>query len=1340
MDNRRKDPHNLMSLRSFPLVSQAMQDGSLQLGYYRNRGRIAKVYTDNFFIAGLKSHPQKSESGETAFGLMSWLLDKPRLPGEKKQSYLLSALNQPEFSGFEFNSQQNLWVDSFHSPHQWHDGEPRSQAQLVDLLLPSGEWHRHYGVVVLSINANDQQVALVRHWLELTGGSLIILDNQQNPASPPIQKLLEELDSIPIEPPSLLPQPKTPTIDSPSGILVTAYPAIENEKNIEKSTYSLANLTHYASGLPKQPTSTTWVYEGVLTAPKSQRIHVYLDTLYVTEDLTFEVAQQTQQIRGADESGEIVLHHVPQGKQIDFKITTTTNGQPPDIRLGWGFADKESVEFIPNSAIRHSAISIDNSLPQKPKIAPVPKQTFLSHRFNQVISLPPSAINRLVLDQETLQNSHYFSISLHSSQQNIILKLDDVAVTEQGSWEDLTHEIEDKINQQLSQNELPSITLHYADSRMIIQCDGMTISQFQLKNQQILPILVVENSSKTADKLVIGTISGQLPIHEEIHHFQILESPLFGRVDLDPQTGEWHYLPDSHQSMKRHDQFDITAVMKDGSLSAPMSIHLNTEDAPLVSKPGKRIFTLQDPIYSQPKHRYQPVPHDMQVHGIQLAQTHLLAPDAPYFSLTANRWALLKVDITSPSSGNAPDLVAIIRNKAGNELEKITLIGPSVLPSELDAIPQTPSIDAQNLHRNSYTAPIKGMWIQPDMQIQIMAGNTPVTQPYTDSNGVFLPTVKNVTPMTSHVTNTSLYRQGHGTYAYSPLSWGLEASAKLPTHQFTLFSYPSTSLKPMLYPYVVKDEKGYVDKSTLIHPTYDSPNKVTEPLRSQIGWAYFDSQKAARRTQLYSEFFYSSIEHLPMRRGVSQVIGLATHNFGGGITKPSILWHEVFGHGLSLGHTTKAGYPYSSESHGGSIAYDQQRQQYTTYRKDDQHSEIIPAMYPADYPHYTEQYDAFLAHCDYLTYQAQSFLASIDERKTPREYLPVYQLNGTFLTLEDGTLHPYSRLVITETLGQLIPKTYRDTNCHLVVIYATQSGLLSETISLSLSDNELNLNIPNKGELVRLDIIKTEDQIDIPIFQYRNPESLANRVFIHSDDNTPPEQLQMDDYWQGSPLFWSASQDNSVLRAKWVTDGQHHQQFFSLQKPFGGQPVDTQATFIPLNHLELLADESQPDSTHLDVQSEIRLLSDVNIHQTVDIRSLRLNHENLTYWVTLVILDSQGKHHETMPLESWYLEEDNGMLTIRGTLDSTPNLNIAGIKVYIDQHLSDEIEASSILIYQNDQGTLAENSDLLNYDRPVEFNALISQMAGISEDKAKNSLQAEPIPITSTVLSMPLVA
>ncbi|MGL5953127.1 MAG: hypothetical protein ACRCZ3_08405, partial [Providencia rustigianii] len=120
--------------------------------------------------------------------------------------------------------------------------------------------------------------------------------------------------------------------------------------------------------------------------------------------------------------------------------------------------------------------------------------------------------------------------------------------------------------------------------------------------------------------------------------------------------------------------------------------------------------------------------------------------------------------------------------------------------------------------------------------------------------------------------------------------------------------------------------------------------------------------------------------------------------------------------------------------------------------------------------------------------------------------------------------------------------------------------------------------------------------------------------------------------------------------------------------------------------------------------------------------------------------DSQGKHHETMPLESWYLEEDNGMLTIRGTLDSTPNLNIAGIKVYIDQHLSDEIEASSILIYQNDQGTLAENSDLLNYDRPVEFNALISQMAGISEDKAKNSLQAEPIPITSTVLSMPLVA
>ncbi|MBO1915850.1 hypothetical protein J4727_02965 [Providencia rettgeri] len=89
-------------------------------------------------------------------------------------------------------------MSSFNSPHEWIDGETRAQAQLADLLLPSGQWHRHYNIVVLPENANDKQVELVRHWLELTGGSLLIVKNKHKKLSASTQQLIDEIN--PVEP------------------------------------------------------------------------------------------------------------------------------------------------------------------------------------------------------------------------------------------------------------------------------------------------------------------------------------------------------------------------------------------------------------------------------------------------------------------------------------------------------------------------------------------------------------------------------------------------------------------------------------------------------------------------------------------------------------------------------------------------------------------------------------------------------------------------------------------------------------------------------------------------------------------------------------------------------------------------------------------------------------------------------------------------------------------------------------------------------------------------------------------------------------------------------------
>ncbi|SQI43105.1 Uncharacterised protein [Providencia alcalifaciens] len=506
----------------------------------------------------------------------------------------------------------------------------------------------------------------------------------------------------------------------------------------------------------------------------------------------------------------------------------------------------------------------------------------------------------------------------------------------------------------------------------------------------------------------------------------------------------------------------------------------------------------------------------------------------------------------------------------------------------------------------------------------------------------------------------------------------------------------------------------------MIHLLYDAPKTIEEPSRSQIGWAYQDSQKAARRTKLYSEFFYSSINRLPMSGGSSGVIGLATHHFGGGITKSSILWHETFGHGLSLGHTTGSRYPYAAESHGETIAFDQYRQQYTTYFDKDQNSEIMPAMYPRDYAHFTEQYDAFLSHADYLAYRAQQFLARIDEQEIPREYLPVYQLNGSFLSLADGSLHPYSQLTVTQTLGHLISKEYLDANHHLKITYATQNGLLTETMPISLGGNELNVNIANKGELVSLEIIK--DQDDTTLYHYKNPESLANRLFIHGNGKAVPNELQMDNYWRGSKLFWAYDGDNQALCATWVENGRLNQQYFSLKMPFNQHQVNTEAKFTPLNHLNLYSDSQSASETH--VVSDVRLLSDVQLNQRIDIKQLGIQtNSDTNYWATLLVYNEHGELQEYAPLETWYLSVQDDTLIAKGTIDSTPNLNIAGIKVHIDSHLQDDAAASTILIQQNEYA-LAENREWLNYDRPVEFNSLISHMAGMKEDAISAQQQA----------------
>ncbi|QKJ50670.1 hypothetical protein G9396_05080 [Providencia rettgeri] len=142
------------------------------------------------------------------------------------------------------------------------------------------------------------------------------------------------------------------------------------------------------------------------------------------------------------------------------------------------------------------------------------------------------------------------------------------------------------------------------------------------------------------------------------------------------------------------------------------------------------------------------------------------------------------------------------------------------------------------------------------------------------------------------------------------------------------------------------------------------------------------------------------------------------------------------------------------------------------------------------------------------------------------------------------------------------------------------------------------------------------------------------------------------------------------------------------------------------------------------------------------LNNFTLTNSEHTYWVTLQLYNEQGRIEEYTPKERWYLSVDQDILTINGTIDSTPGLELVGIKVYIDQHLQDNVAPSSIWLYQNSIDQLAENTAFVNYDRPVEFNSIAEQPALLSTIDQKDNLSLFPgaiLPQPTQIVS-PLIA
>lgn len=111
---------------------------------------------------------------------------------------------------------------------------------------------------------------------------------------------------------------------------------------------------------------------------------------------------------------------------------------------------------------------------------------------------------------------------------------------------------------------------------------------------------------------------------------------------------------------------------------------------------------------------------NIKIDAVYLAQTHVSEPDYKYFNLTANRPALLKVNVVSKFPIRSPKVIATIANKNGKRRD-VVLKGPKNLPLESELSSELGKV--KHSYKDSFNIIIPKELIQPGLSIAIKAGN-----------------------------------------------------------------------------------------------------------------------------------------------------------------------------------------------------------------------------------------------------------------------------------------------------------------------------------------------------------------------------------------------------------------------------------------------------------------------------------------------------------------------------------------------------------------------------------------------------------------------------------------
>lgn len=277
---------------------------------------------------------------------------------------------------------------------------------------------------------------------------------------------------------------------------------------------------------------------------------------------------------------------------------------------------------------------------------------------------------------------------------------------------------------------------------------------------------------------------------------------------------------------------------------------------------------------------------DPRIEAVWLAQTHVMQPDQPYFKLTGNRDALLKVDVVSPSGAPSPEVVAIIAS--GGETSTLKLTGPETPPQSL---PSEPGV-VRHRFEDSFTAMIPARLVRRGMTLEVRAGSSTV---HHDIN-VGAPTVVKMKMFDVHY-----FTRGTNDY---PAGLFKELESKWPVAELKI-----ERVRGINFPEMVMPARAGLPAVRISSPeeyTGKTGKKFDGEQAAALQWVWALSRAGGNR-----DVAMCYINILGVHAG-----GQAGGFNGVGTIRPGIMNHEL-GHALGLPHIgQQRDYPYRGEMYG----------------------------------------------------------------------------------------------------------------------------------------------------------------------------------------------------------------------------------------------------------------------------------------------------------------------------------------------------------------------------------------------------------------------------------------